>query len=378
MQQYIVTNNMKKILCDCFPKYKGVIYGGNLHFLFDEKNRIDFPIIEGREKECKLRVKNFKAKLHDLFNYKSNGTITKEQNIELQKMLIELYVYELTKPTSLAAQEQHHSVFDYVPPLFDLQKTVIEDRINNKELYNGLHKYCYKAYHNCSIYSKHSLIDFKNPGVYKTQFMKMHMANKCTFDLIALPKVAIPHSRNSHVHTEFPNIKYESEYFTGTYNERTVLFYREIVTTTDMYDYKKTGNKITVSLAVCINGNPTKKVCLLRYDYNPTNPHVNRAYYSKKDNKLTLNTVASSDDFKLNYNEQTKNKYSHLHKFDENVAYLFPKKSAENMAENMLVKFNSKQELIDWFDKSCHLEHAKETIEEVKKDNTNTDTHYGE
>ena len=378
MQQYIVTNEMKKILVDCFPRFKGDIYSGNLHFLFDEKNKIDFPIVEGKEKECKLRVKNFKARLHELFDYKNMGTITEKQSTELQKMLIELYVYELTKPTSIEAQKEHHSVFDYVPPLFDLQKTVIEDRINNKELYNGLHKYYYKAYYTSSIYTKHSLKDFKNPGVYKTLYMKMHMANKCTFDLISLPKVAIPNSRNTHVHTEFPNVKYESEYFTGKYNGQSVLFYREIVTTTDMFNYNKTGNKITVSLAVCINGNPVKKVCLLRYDYNPTDPHVNRAYYSKTDNKLTLNTVASSNDFNKKHDEETRYKYSHLHKYDENVAYLFPKKSAENMAENMLVKFNSKQELIDWFDKSCHLEHAKETIEEVKKDSTKTDTHYGE
>ena len=371
-QQYIVTNDIKKILIDCYPEYKSDIQKGNIHFLFDENRRLDFPTTES-----KTKVNKFKAKLYELFSYESDGSISNQQKIELQKMLIELYVYELTKPSNAKLQAEHYPVFNYNPPIFDLQQTVIENRIKNKPLYNTLHKYYYKAYYHDNIFI-YSLKDFENPKKYSSLFMKTHLSNKTTFDLLDLPKYPIPNSKDTHINSEFPNISYESEYFVGNYNGRDVLFYKQITTTKDMFDYNKKGNKFNITLAVCINGNPTKKVCLLRYDYNPSDPHINRAYYSKTDNKLTLNTTTSKDYIKDKNINLAEGRFSHIHKYDENVAFLFPKKSAENMAENMLAKFESKQDLVDWFDKFCHLEYSKEHLQEVTKESKKQDTHYGE
>ena len=369
-QQYIVTNNMKNILIECYPEYRDAIKQGNIHFLFDESRRLDFPTTES-----KAKVNAFKTKLHELFSYEQDGTISKRQKIELQKMLIELYVYELTKPDSPKLQVEHYPVFNYNPPIFELQQTVIENRMKNKDLYNGLHKYFYKVYYRNSIYA-YSLKDFENPKKYNSLFMKTHLSNQTTFDLIDLPKYPIPNSRDTHINENFPNISYESEYFVGKYNGKDVLFYKQVTTTTDQFNYDKRGNKFNITLAVCKNGNPYKKVCLLRYDYNPSDPHVNRAFYSKTDNKLKINTTTSKDYHNDKLRSLTEGRFSHIHKYDENVAYLFPKKSAENMAENMLARFNSKQELVDWFDNFCHLEKAKE--QDFTKSTTKSDTRYGE
>ncbi len=349
--QFIVTPKLKKYLLTCYPEKTKDIYAGDINFLFDAPYAIDFP-----KTESKTRVKQFKARLNELLDLQKDELLTTKEQKELQQMMVALYVYELSVSNKRDFEDEHYAVFSYAPPLFDVQQKVIEYRMQNKEIFNKIHKYYYKGHYHNSIYIKAPITDFKNPGTYNSLFLKTHLSNDESFDLLKISKTPIPGSKDTKTCSFDPNVTYESEYYIGEHKGKKVLFCKQIVRTKNVIgkDGKKI-EKLNVTLAICVNGNPTKKVCLLRYDYNPTDPHINRVYYSKATNKLTINTSTNKTYLSDLAYQMRNNHNSHLHKYDENVAFLFPGKSAENMAENIVKNFSNGHEVVEWFDLMCNI-----------------------
>ena len=350
--KYVVTQELKNYLCECFPEKSRQINNDDLSFLFVKPYLIDFPRTESKD-----RVKAFKAHLQDLLDKKDSGKITPAEEQTLKKMMVRLYVYEMVTGNTPTFKTDCYSVLNYAPPIFGLQEQVIRYRIQNKAIFNKIHKYYYRVNYHNSIYAKTDpTVGFKNPALYGASFRKTHISSDESFELLRIPKTPIPGSYDRRPCVHDSNIIYESEYFVGEYNGKKVLFCRQTSITKDAVG---TGadktDKISVSLLVCLNGNPARKVCLLRYDYNPTDPHVNRLYYSKTTNQLTINTTEEKN-YKSELATQLENgRNSHLHKYDEDVAYLFPGKSAENMSEERVKNFKSAREVVDWFDAICNI-----------------------